>query len=347
MSNLDLDSSKFKNLFLNIPLFIDVRAPVEFTQGHLPGAINLPILNDEERAAVGTTYKNQGQQAAVDLGHQLVSGDVKKSRIEAWVKFIQENPSAIIYCFRGGMRSQITRQWIREQGIERPLIKGGYKAVRQFFLSESDRLSNESKFLLITGPTGVGKTILLNEAAPFSPAIDLEKIAHHRGSAFGAFESAQPSQINFENMLAVNLLRVEGQKKILVEDESRMIGQRTVPETFFNRLRESPVVWIEESLETRVENIFQDYIAVPIAEGRGVAALARYQEAVRAISKKLGGERAREILALIETGSHREWIGKLLVYYYDPLYFASLERRKVSVAFKGSRKSCLEFLRNQ
>lgn len=375
-SNIEIDN--FKKLFLEKTPLIDVRAPVEFQQGHLPGAVNLPILNDEERALIGTLYKQKGQAAAVAKGFELISGSVKEARLEAWKSFIAQNPETVLYCFRGGKRSQITQQWLREAGIYRPLIVGGYKRVRQFFLDELERISTESEFLIVSGPTGSGKTEFIKKAQSFYPAIDLEGLAHHRGSAFGGMETAQPSQINFENHLALQFLRRERfyspALKTLLEDESRLIGRVSIPDNVFGTLRSSAVIWLEEPLEVRVANIFKDYIletavgmavaAVPrcaeesdILRGEALKVFAKYKKSLLAIQRKLGGLRTQEVMADLEKAeadflsaqvleSNKVWIEKLLSYYYDPLYLGSLERRQVNVAFKGSTVEAMAYLEN-
>lgn len=344
--------------------WIDVRAPVEFEQGHLPGAVNLPILNNEERALVGLTYKEKGSAAAVELGYRIISGEIKNRRVQAWTDFLKLNPRAILYCFRGGQRSRIAQSWIFEAGIERPLLQGGYKKARNFLLSQIHNFSERHELLILSGPTGSGKTDLLREFMGRYPILELEGLARHRGSAFGPMENPQPTQINFENQLAVEMLKLENHPArscVLVEDESRLIGRCALPLPFFEKMRASSVVWIEESFEQRVENIFREYI-LETAIGRGTPAEAlgvfeKHKNSVRSITRKLGGLRAQEILGLIEksilafgeSGSldeNKEWISRLLSYYYDPLYNASLERRQVHIAFKGQRADCAAFLKN-
>ncbi len=362
----------------NTPL-IDVRAPVEFRQGSLPNAMNLPILNDEERALIGTTYKEKGQDAAVKLGYELISGEVKESRVQLWLRAIQANPQAVIYCYRGGKRSQITQQWLQDVGIERPIIEGGYKAVRGFLISELDSYSQSHSFRVLTGATGSGKTRLLEELKGSVGLVNLEKIARHRGSAFGSTGDAQPTQIDFENQLSLELLKLEATQardfQPLVEDESRLIGSCYVPESFFETLRSSGVIWIDESLEARVDNIFADYIANSaiglavsssprcaeedqILKNQALQLFARYKNAVRAISRKLGGLRAQEVLADLdfceiqflnsqELSVNKLWIEKLMSWYYDPLYQGSLEKRQARILFKGPYGDCLQFCKSK
>lgn len=337
---------------------IDVRSPVEFAQGHLPGAVNLPILNNDERALIGTTYKNQGRDVAVELGYRLISGDVKAQRLDAWKSYIETHPHAVIYCFRGGLRSQITRQWLAEAGIRRPLVLGGYKSVRQFLIQAVEKFTKESEVLLISGPTGSRKTRLLRSASPYHPAIDLEAIAKHRGSAFGASGEEQPSQTDFENIVAVKLLKLQSRWStgpFIIEDESRLIGRNAIPMALFEKMRRSPAVWVEEPFEVRVENIFQDYILH--ARRPKLELFAQFKKAVLSIQKKLGSERAAEMTSLIEAAEaeylssgllekNKRWIELLLTYYYDPMYMQSIDKRQVRIVFKGSGSDCENYLRN-
>lgn len=379
MSDPDIASDQLTSLFLAGTPLIDVRAPVEFAQGALPGAVNLPILNNDERAHIGTVYKQQGADAAVQLGYILVSGTVKQARLQHWLNFTEQHPQAVLYCFRGGKRSQIARQWLREAGTDRPLIIGGYKHVRRFLIDTIDNFSATRKLLVVTGPTGSGKTRLLHQLNHCYPVLDIEALACHRGSAFGALSVPQPAQADFENQLAVHLLKSVSfptSKPVVVEDESHYTGKVYLPNRFFEHLRHSEIVWVDEPLESRVNNIFADYILdTPIGRSQHVrqtlttsdgstadrlyqqalAMFDRYADALQAISRKLGGERYQEILLELdfarsdfeqknEIASNRIWIEKLVQYYYDPLYLGSLRRRQVHPVFKGTRQAVLEYL---
>jgi tRNA 2-selenouridine synthase len=318
-------------LFSGTTRWIDVRAPVEFAAGSMPGAVNLPLLNDEERRQVGITYKEEGPDSAIALGHRLVSGAVKEERIQAWINEIRLHPSAVIYCFRGGLRSQTTQAWLQERGIHRPIVAGGYKALRKFLLEVIER--ETPSFRVVTGPTGSGKTAYLRSSG--KPFLDLEAIARHRGSAFGSMAEAQPSQADFENRLAVELLGLRGSKEVLVEDESRLIGRCHLPDPLLQAMQRSPTLPLEVPLEDRVENILKEYVLTAPGES---PPFESFRASVTAISRKLGHQRAQEIIGDInlaqarfeQDGSLEEnktWIRKILVWYYDPLYQFSLDRK--------------------
>jgi tRNA 2-selenouridine synthase len=345
---------------------LDLRAPCEFVQGTLPGSVNLPILNNEERAMVGTIYKEQGPEAAKALGHQLVSGETKFARVQSWVEFIQSHPNCAIFCFRGGLRSQIAQTWLGELGYFVPRLKGGYKWGRSFFLQGLNDFCQQQRLLIVSGATGSGKTKLLGELSSPHPTLDLEGLACHRGSAFGGHGKEQPSQIDFENSIAQQMMiirRSAFSNPVILEDESRLIGQRIVPGPLFESMRRSPVVIVSESLKSRARTIFDDYILSsplnieansydPSAAG---LLMERYRNAAQRISRRLGGVRTAHVLFLMDKAwedqqmsghmeTHGLWIEFLLKEYYDPMYESSLERRSPRVLFQGSRSEVLAYL---
>ncbi|RMP21839.1 tRNA 2-selenouridine synthase [Pseudomonas amygdali pv. lachrymans] len=192
------NSSDYRALFLNDVPMMDARAPVEFSKGAFPGVINLPLMNDIERQKVGTCYKQHGQDAAIQLGHQLVCGQVKDERVNAWVEFARANPDGYLYCFRGGLRSQTVQRWLKDAGVDYPRIIGGYKAMRTFLLDTLHEAVSECDIVVLGGMTGTGKTEVLTQ---LRNSLDLEGIANHRGSSFGKRATGQPAQIDFENRL--------------------------------------------------------------------------------------------------------------------------------------------------
>ncbi len=350
-----LNLAEFKKHFLNGKPIIDVRAPIEFLQGAIPGSVNGPILDDVERALIGTMYKQNGPDEALQLGYQIVSGRNKSDKVDFWKKFIHENPETILTCFRGGKRSQITQQFLSEQGISVRRIEGGYKSIRQFFIENLDRYSDQQKMILLTGCTGSAKTHLLKKAQSFYPCIDLEELAQHRGSAFGNLPTPQPAQADFENRLSgeiFKLIEKNEARAFLFEDESRLIGHRHLPDHFFNQLRQSKVILVKHSLQERIENIFLDYIQnVNLSE----SLFNYYENSLLRIQKRLGGLKSQEILKDIqdskiaflrgnELESNKVWIEKLLVNYYDPLYTSSFRKRDPEILFEGTHAEILDFL---
>jgi len=362
--------NNFNEIFLNdIPL-IDTRAPVEFNRGSVPSATNLPLMIDRERSAVGTCYKEQGSDAAVALGHQLVSGAIKEERVNAWIDFVDRHQDGALFCFRGGMRSQISQSWLSDRGIEYPRIEGGYKAMRQWLIAQLDRICAQRSFIVISGKTGSAKTRLINEGndgRPLAGSVDLEDLANHRGSAFGRRASAQPTQINFEHALAVALLKIERDYSgpIIVEDESRLIGRCALPAALKDRLAQSPLVVIDASLQSRVTHTVENYILANFNELAGMAttreeAFERFSGSLRdgldRIQKRLGGMKHQKLSVLLECALdahaqgddslHGEWIRELLVSYYDPMYDYQLANRYQSITFSGSQEEVMAYLRD-
>ena len=248
------DGTDYRAILASDTPLIDVRAPIEFAQGAMPAALNLPLMNDDERAAVGTCYKRQGPDAALALGHSLVNGETREARINAWREASLAHPEGYLCCARGGQRSHISQAWLKEAGIDYPLIRGGYKALRQTAIQVTIEQS-QKPMVLIGGCTGNGKTLLVKQHAQ---GIDLEGLAHHRGSSFGRTLTPQLSQASFENHLAVELLKKDAARWVL-EDEGRMIGSNHLPECLRDRMVDAPVVVVEDPFEDRLERLREEY----------------------------------------------------------------------------------------
>ena len=359
------DTDNFAELFLSDVPMMDARAPVEFAKGAFPGVVNLPLMNDLERQKVGTCYKQHGQQAAIELGHRLVSGQVKADRIQAWADFARNNPKGYIYCFRGGLRSQLVQQWLKtEAGIDYPRVTGGYKAMRHFLLETIEHAAAHDNFVLVGGMTGTGKTEVL---ARLDDGVDLEGIANHRGSSFGKRATPQPVQIDFENALAIRLLKMQkaGARQFVLEDEARLVGRCSIPLPLFQGMQHYPLVWLEDSFDGRVDRILKDYVIDLCAEftveygAEGFTAFAeRLQQSLVNISRRLGGECYTRLAAIMNqalaeqasTGSvdlHREWIETLLRQYYDPMYAYQRESKAARIEFAGEQDAVVEFLRER
>ena len=253
------ESRDYSQILLQSSGLLDVRAPQEFQSGAFPHAANYPLLDDDERHRVGICYKDNGPHAAIDLGHQIVSGDRKQARIDNWLQFISQHKSSYLYCFRGGLRSKISQQWLNEAGIEIPRVYGGFKALRNHLIDQLQEADKIFDFILIGGLTGCRKTELVNEVIN---GIDLEGAANHRGSSFGAHATKQSSQINFENKIAMDFLKskLNHYRLIALEDESRFIGSVDIPKNIFLKMRTSPLVVIERAFEQRVEQLHNEYV---------------------------------------------------------------------------------------
>jgi tRNA 2-selenouridine synthase len=348
------------NLILkDIPL-IDLRAPVEFAKGAPPNSINLPLMTDQERAKVGTCYKKEGQEAAIELGHQLVSGTTKDERLAAWQEALKQHPQAVFYCFRGGLRSQAVQSWLSDVGVEVPILSGGYKQLRSWLNETLENIITNRELAVLGGKTGCAKTELLHDISPESGRvipIDLEGLANHRGSAFGRRVSPQPTQISFEMALASAVIKNTHKRlgKLLLEDESKLIGRCGLPTKLHEKMRTAPLILVEESIDFRVEHSFQNYILKNLEEW--IAALTDHDAAFDAfsksliksaddIAKRLGGQRHKQLRTMLDaalkqhlkgdSSEHRSWIRMLLEEYYDPMYDYQLSDKANRIVFRGS-----------
>ncbi len=328
---------------------LDVRAPEEYRQGHFPNSVNLPLLNDEERHQVGLCYKNHGQERAVELGYQLLQGAARIERIQSWQHQLRNHPASIICCWRGGMRSHIAQQWLEQAGITASRVEGGYKALRHCALEVLSTFPGKLRCLILGGRTGSGKTQLLNE---FECSIDLEGLANHRGSAFGARTTAQPTPASFENALAAEVLQKTGWPWLILEDEGRTVGRLGLPHSFIQTMAESSLVVLEVPRQERAAVIYAEYVVAPLASGLNASRLKdRYLDALTRIQRRLGGARHRELTRLLDDAfqmsteeSHRRWIEGLLQWYYDPMYDYQLKRKDQRVIFRGNRASVRDYL---
>jgi tRNA 2-selenouridine synthase len=345
---------------------IDTRSPVEFAKGSLPTAINLPLMTDEEREAVGTCYKEHGADAAVRLGHELVAGDLKEQRVGAWKAFVAQHPTGALFCFRGGMRSEIAQRWLKDAGVDYPRIKGGYKAMRRWLTDSTDQLIEKTPILLLGGPTGAAKTRILNEGnggGPIPGSVDLEGLANHRGSAFGRRVTEQPTQIGFELALGVQLLkhRHAGRQKLLLEDEGRLIGRCALPLSLQAARHEADWVQLDASVDARVEHSYENYILQNLEDlmtKDAARAFDRFAtgllESLERIQKRLGGQRYAELKAVMQDAlaahergnpeAHKAWISELLTDYYDPMYDYQMNNRTKAPLFRGTEQEVIEYL---
>ena len=365
MSDYVIPSEQFADLLIKGAPFLDVRAEVEFAKGHFPTSTNIPILRDDEREQVGTCYKENGREAAIELGQSLVSGKTKDQRIEAWCDFANTHDNAHVYCWRGGMRSNYARMWMAEAGTQIPLIEGGFKALRRVIIDQIDDAADQVPLLRIGGKTGTAKTVLVNSIA-FST--DLEGHANHRGSSFGRRVSGVPGQVDFENAFGIDLLRkrqLYPERTLIVEDEGRLIGTNTIPQTFYDKMREASVALVQAPMEFRVQHIVQEYVvemtqeflAAHPSDGWDLFVDYLTQSLVR-VQKRLGMEDYKRISELMDaalrqqnsngdTSGHQAWVEAMLKDYYDPMYDYQLEKKASKIVFQGSYDEVLQWANEQ
>lgn len=350
----------FTQLFISDTPLIDTRAPIEFEQGAFPNTSSLPLMSDKERELVGTCYKNKGQAKAIVLGHELVQGEIKQARLDAWLEFIKNNPNGALYCFRGGLRSQITQEWIYEaSSVNYPRIKGGYKALRRFLIDETDRIIDKITPVVIGGQTGCGKTLLLDQ---LKDTIDLEGLANHRGSAFGNTTTPQPTQINFENALAIELIKQQQYSHLVFEDEGSNVGTVHIPKCVQDKTSRAELILLEASVEERLKvsmdayviNMQQDFIQQDTVNG--FDNFANYWlRSLEKIQRRLGLERYQAMLKLVnsalqhykeqgEADGFYPVVEELLVGYYDPMYDYQIQKKMDRVVFKGNADEVLSYL---
>jgi len=303
-----------------IPL-IDVRSEGEFAQGHIPGAISLPLFNNAERAEIGTLYKQQGQQPAILRGLGIV-GPKMQQLAEAGLAHARDGRIAV-HCWRGGMRSGSVGWLFERVGLQVDTLIGGYKAFRRHCY---ELFAAPWRMTVIGGKTGTRKTEILHHAAGRGVQIvDLEDYANHRGSAFGYMASknqpaeardGQPTQEHFENLLGYALARCDTTKPLLVEDESRLIGRLHIPDPFWAQMRAARVLVLELPLEDRVQYLTEGYDFPK----------DRLRQSLEAIRKRLGDERYGRAIVALDEGRMDE-VCRITLDYYDRAYSFGLSKR--------------------
>jgi tRNA 2-selenouridine synthase len=298
-------------------LLLDVRSEKEFEHAHIPGAINIPLLNNEHRHLVGIEYKQNGNEAAVELGFKLVGP--KFHEFIAQVNTIKKGNEIFIYCWRGGMRSNIMAWILSMAGNRVTLLKGGYKAFRRVILQT---LTKKKQIQIVGGHTGCGKTEILSELKKCGEAIvDLEALANHRGSAFGNLGlPSQPSNEYFENLLGLEWMKIKDNQVVWMEAESRSIGVVKVPDSVFDQMQCATLFEVLSPVDRRKKRILDEY---------GVFSKKELSECTIKVRKRLGAVRLAEALIALDEGRMNDWLD-ILIEYYDKTYSYSLSERKPS-----------------
>lgn len=299
-------------------VIIDVRTPAEYQLGHIRNALNLPLFTDQERVVIGTLYKEEGRDQAVEKGLEFVgpkmAGFVRKAK-----EWAQGRP-IYIYCWRGGMRSGSMAWLLDTAGIKTIRLEGGYKAYRNSF---SSLLSEHQwKLVVLGGATGCGKTdILLEMRSNGCQVVDLEGLAHHKGSAFGALgQQPQPYNAEFINLLHECFRKFDPNRPVWCEGESKSIGRVSIPDLLFAMMRQAHWVVIDMPAEIRLERSIKEYGAFPVED-----LIYNFKR----IEKRLGSDRLREALTALEQGQIRP-AAALALHYYDKGYSLAMEKKNAA-----------------
>ncbi|MFT9498296.1 tRNA 2-selenouridine(34) synthase MnmH [Anaerosolibacter sp.] len=303
-------------------LFIDVRSPAEFAEATIPGAINIPILDDDERAEVGTVYRKESREGATAVGLDFVASKLKEI-YEKIKDYSNKYDSVIVFCWRGGMRSKSVCNFLNAMSITNTYqLVGGYKAYRKHVVDFMNQSIDKYRFVILHGHTGVGKTHILELLQQCGqPVLDLERLAQNSGSVFGdiVFEGSPPTQKNFEALVFECLSRLQS-NYVFVESESKRIGSVHVPDSLYNRMMSGDHVLIETSLHNRIEIIYSDYVNQLTHKNEKII------DAIRHLNKRLGNDVVENLIHRIENKEYKYVIEYLIEYYYDPLYKYSIEK---------------------
>jgi tRNA 2-selenouridine synthase len=313
MTQEKIAAERFLELAETIPV-CDVRSPSEYNSGHIPGAINIPLFNDAEREAVGIKYKKEGRIPAILEGLKL-SGPMMTDKLSQALS-LAENGRLLVHCWRGGMRSE-AMAWLFSLGsISAELLDGGYKSYRNYIL---EKLSEKRKMIVLGGLTGSSKTYILRYLKTLGhQIIDLERLANHKGSAFGALgEMPQPFTEQFGNNLFHEWEKIDNYHPLWVEDESRSIGTVFIPDTFYENMQNAPTIVLMMDLKQRLPRLIKEYSTYPNEALKG---------AVLRISKRLGGDNTRDALEAVEEGDYSKAI-EITLRYYDKAYHFGLKRK--------------------
>lgn len=289
-------------------VLLDVRTPAEYAAGHVPGALNLPLFSNEERVVVGTLYKQQSPDKAFLKGLEYAG-----ARMPDYVKQARKyapQGKIIVHCWRGGQRSGSLSWLLSFAGMDVITLQGGYKAYRQHI--QQQFAQQKLKLIVLGGQTGSAKTKTLHELAALGEqVIDLEKLAHHKGSAFGALgEEAQPTVEQFENDLYTTFAQLDPQRRVWLENESRGIGRVFMPQGFWEQFRQSPLIDLVLPFEERVDFLVKTYAAFPKTE---------LITAFQAIERRLGGQNLKIALAALQVDDYAQ-AAAIALRYYDKSY---------------------------
>ncbi|MBE9511115.1 MAG: tRNA 2-selenouridine(34) synthase MnmH [Bacteroidetes bacterium] len=310
--------SEFLNMSIKLPV-IDVRSPGEYEKGHVPDAFNIPLFNDTERSEVGKKYKQVSREEAVYTGLEFV-GTKLVSLIKHAKKIAGKN-EILIHCWRGGMRSENMAWLFSVAGLKPYILTGGYRAYRQYIRK---KLSENQKMVILGGKTGSGKTEILYEMKKLGQQIiDLEGLANHKGSAFGALgQEIQPTNEQFTNNLFNVWKDLDPNKIVWIEDESKNIGSVSIPEELYEKMNKAPVIVVEMTKELRVNRLMKEYALFDTKQ---------LKQSIMKIQKRLGGLNTQNCIKLVHEKKFEKAIN-ISLSYYDKAYNFGLDKKKKRIA---------------
>ncbi len=319
-----LNINNFLKQAEKIPV-IDVRTPAEFEHAHIPGAYNIPLFSNEERAQVGTTYKKQGKEQAVELGLKLVGSKLYDFVRQA--KKIAKDKKLLVHCWRGGMRSASMAWLFQTAGLDVKTLEGGYKAYRRYV---KRFFAQDFKLIVLGGMTGSGKTGILEAMqAMGEQVINIEKVARHKGSAFGALgEKKQPSTEQFENNLYESCKNINIEKEVWVEDESQAVGYVRIPEELYVQIRKAPIIKVNIPKNERIRYLLDEY---------GHFDKELLEKSILKIKKRLGGQQTQEAISALYEGNIAKAI-EISLNYYDKAYNYGISKRNPDLIFEMNLK---------
>jgi tRNA 2-selenouridine synthase len=313
MSLKKIEVERFLELADGIPV-VDVRSPQEFLNGHIPGAVNIPLFDDEQRIIVGTKYKKEGRIPAILEGLKLTGPEMYK-KLDLALKTAAEG-KLLVHCWRGGMRSE-AMAWLFSLGdLEAEILEGGYKSYRNYVLG---KLSEKRKMIVLGGMTGSGKTHILRYLKESGQQVaDLEGLANHKGSAFGSLgQPPQPTTEQFANNLYYEWEQLTKDLPVWVEDESRNIGTVFIPDSFYLNMQNTSTIILMMDVRTRLPRLMEEYSTYPADS---------LKTSIRKISKRLGGDNTRDALDAVDNGNIDRAI-EIALSYYDKAYMFGLKKK--------------------
>lgn len=312
-----LSIDEFLNLAQALPV-IDVRSPGEYARAHIPGAVNIPLFDNDERAEIGTKYKHAGKDAAVLLGLERV-GPKLADFVKQSKKLNPRQKEVLVHCWRGGMRSGSFAWLLNTAGLTASTLVGGYKAYRNAVLAA---FAEPRRLIILGGKTGSGKTDILHELARLGEqVIDLEGLAHHKGSTYGAIgQPPQPSSEQFENLIFNQLHRLDPAKRIWLEDESRNVGSCFIPLPLWQLMQAAPVAFVDVPKAVRIRRLVAEYTGINHE---------LLVEATERIRKRLGGKGTKDALDALVCHDY-DTVADLTLNYYDKAYLHGLSLRNAA-----------------